>query len=120
MKSPQNFERLVLGCMDRYDSNQVVLLQHFSRSTRSSYFCTAQPSKFEQKIVKTFAGIKKNEISFSSRFSMNFAIVLRNFDEFLPEFHINFQEMIKCLGMLTKSATKVRKMPEISGNFPNL
>ena len=42
MKSPSNFERLVLGCMDSYDSDQILILQHFSRSTRFSYFCTAQ------------------------------------------------------------------------------
>ena len=40
MKSPSNFERLVLGCMDSYDSNQVVILQHFSRSTRFAILCT--------------------------------------------------------------------------------
>ena len=54
-----NFEGLVLGCMDSYDSNQILILQHFSRSTRFSYFCTAQISKFQQKIVKIFGGMKK-------------------------------------------------------------
>ena len=32
MKSPSNFERLVLGCTDSYDSNHILMLQHFSRS----------------------------------------------------------------------------------------
>ena len=58
MKSPSNFEGLVLGCMDSYDSNQIVILQHFSRSTRFSYFCTAQISKFQRKPVQIFAGMK--------------------------------------------------------------
>jgi hypothetical protein len=35
---------------------------------------------------------------------MNFAIFLRNFDEILPEFHRNVQEMTNCLEILRKSA----------------
>ncbi len=74
MKSPSNFERLVLGCMDSYDSNQnyqIVILQHFSRSTRFSYFCTAQISKFLRKTVQIFAGMK-----------MKFHLSSAFFDEF--------------------------------------
>ena len=37
-----NFGRLVLGCMDSYDSDQRLILQGFSRSTRFAFFCTAQ------------------------------------------------------------------------------
>ncbi len=40
MKSPSNFERLVLGSIDSYDSDQIVILQHFSRSTIFAFFCT--------------------------------------------------------------------------------
>ena len=29
-----HFIGVVLGCMDSYDSNQILILQHFSRSTR--------------------------------------------------------------------------------------
>ena len=86
----------VLGCMDSYDSNQILILQHLSRSTRLSYFCTAQISKIQQKIVKIFGGMK-NFISFHSRFSMDFAICWRKIDKNLPEFHRNDQEMTKCL-----------------------
>ena len=46
---------------------------------------------------------------------MNFAIFRRKFDEFFPDFHRNVQEMTKCLEILRKSATKIRKMLEISG-----
>ena len=48
-KSPQNFERLVLICMDSYDSEKGRILQHFSRSTRFAFLCTAQISNFQQK-----------------------------------------------------------------------
>ena len=58
MKSPSNFEGLVLGCMDSYDSNQILILQGFSRSTRFSYFCTAQISKFQRKTFQIVAGMK--------------------------------------------------------------
>ena len=43
-----NFRGLVLGCMDSYDSNQILILQGFSRSTRFAILCTAQISKFQQ------------------------------------------------------------------------
>ena len=52
---------------------------------------------------------------FFSRFSMNFAIFRRNFSENLPEFHRNCQETTKCIEILRKSATNIRKMLEISG-----
>jgi hypothetical protein len=103
--------------MDSYDSNQIVILQHFSRSTRFSYFCTAQISKFQQKKRPNFAGMKIKFLSFL-RFSIKFAIFLRNFDENFPEFHRNVQEVTKCLEILRKSARKIRKMLEIS-NFRN-
>jgi hypothetical protein len=47
---------------------------------------------------------------------MKFAIFRRKFDEILPEFHRNVQEMTNCLDILRKSAKKIRKMLEISGN----
>jgi hypothetical protein len=49
----------------------------------------------------------ENEISFfHSRFSMKFAIFRRKFDEILPEFHRNGQEITKCLEILRKTAKK--------------
>ena len=44
-ESPQIFERLgglVLGCINISGSDSRRILQHFSRSTRSTYLCTAQ------------------------------------------------------------------------------
>ena len=35
------FRRLVLGCMDSYDSESRLIFEHFSKSTRSPFFCTA-------------------------------------------------------------------------------
>ena len=66
MKSPSNFERLVLGCIDSSYSDQKLILLDFSRSTRFAFLCTAQISKFQQKTVQVFAGMKmKFHFSFS-------------------------------------------------------
>ena len=65
---------LVLGCIDSYDSNQIVILQGFSRSTRFAILCTAQISKFQQKFVKLF-----------SKFCLNFCKIA-SFQHFFIEF----------------------------------
>jgi hypothetical protein len=123
MKSPSNFERLVLGCIDSYDSDQRLILLHFSRSTRFAFLCTAQISKFQQKKnVQIFAGMKMKirNFIFHSRFSMKFAIFRRNFDEILPDFHVNVQEMTNCLEILRKVREKFGKcykFPEFVRNF---
>ena len=52
MKSPSNFERLVLGCIDSYDSESRRIFQDFSRSTRFTFLCTAQTSKFQENFFK--------------------------------------------------------------------
>ena len=48
---------------------------------------------------------------------MNLRFFGNKFDEILPEFQRNGQEMTKCLDnlILRKCARKIRKMPEISG-----
>ena len=51
---------------------------------------------------------------------MNFAVFLRNFDEILPEFERNVQEMTKCLEILRRSVRKFWKMLEISRISLNL
>ena len=53
-KSPQHFGRLVLVCIDSYDSEKRRILQYFSRSTRFAVLCTAQISKFQQKLREHF------------------------------------------------------------------
>ena len=56
-----NFERLVLGCIDCYDSEKRCIFQDFSRSTRFLCLRTAKTSKFQFKIVKLFW---RNEMKF--------------------------------------------------------
>ena len=62
---------LVLGCIDTSDSKSRRILQHSSRSTRFSYFCTTQISKFQQKNVQFF-----------DRMKMKFHFSIAFFDEF--------------------------------------
>ena len=41
-----NSKLSVLGCIDADFGNQIVILQHFSRSARFKHFCTARDFKF--------------------------------------------------------------------------
>ena len=91
MLASVDFGGLVLGSIKGDFCVQILIFSGFSRSTRFSCFCTAQISKIQRKTVQIFAGFFK----LFSRFSMKFAIFLRNFDEILPEFHRNVEEMTK-------------------------
>ena len=44
----------VLFCIDSYDNESGRILQHFSRSTRFAFLCTAQISNFQQKLREFF------------------------------------------------------------------
>ena len=69
-----NLERLVLRCIDSYDSESRLILKHFSRTTRSTILCTAQISKIQGKVVRFF---RKNET-----FIFIFIFISAKFDEF--------------------------------------
>ena len=98
MNFQSNFERLVLFCIEASDSESRRNRQHFSRSTRLTFFCTAPISKFQLKIVSFFCENEHYSIHFSFKFS-NFlwknAIFRWNFNEILPEFREIVQKMIK-------------------------
>jgi hypothetical protein len=55
----RNFGRLVLGCIDSYDSNQILILQRFSRSTKLSSWFFENVAKFCKKSQK-FAKFLRN------------------------------------------------------------
>ena len=92
----QNFERLVLGCIDADLYNQILNLQHFPRSTRFANLCTAPNSKFQQKIVHTFCKLKywnvRNYMKIIQNFQY-FETFYGHFDELLSEFRDKFQKM---------------------------
>ena len=61
-RSASNSRRLVLGCIDSYDSEQRRIFLHFSRSTRFASFCTILISEILQicvKILLIFAEISQ-------------------------------------------------------------
>merc|ERR1711965_482226 len=83
-KSPQYFERLVLVCIDSYDSEKRRILQHFSRSTRFAFLCTAQISKFQQKLRENFLHLFRK-----------FSRIFQNFVIFCPEFHETLRKFMR-------------------------
>ena len=120
MKSPSNFERLVLGCIDSYDSDQRLILLHFSRSTRFAFLCTAQISKFQQKIVQILPEWKKTTTKF--QFLRVFRWNYQKFAIFSPKIWWKFTVFSqKCSGndkyleILRKSDRNIRKILEIFG-----
>ena len=109
--------------MDSYDSESRRIFQHFSRSTRSAYLCTAPISKIQLKFVKLFAKLNI-EYSISCIFSLNFAILKPNFYKILSEFRQNFQKMVKSVERVMRFCKKLTKFPEnyskISGISENI
>ena len=88
-----NFERLVLGFVKADFCNQILILQHFSRSTRSAILCTAPNSKLQQKIVHNFYRLKI-ELNWILQFVwLIFAILRGNCNENLSEFRKKFEKM---------------------------
>ena len=75
--------------MDSYDSNQIVILQGFSRSTRFAILCTAQISKFQQKFVKRFSNVCWNfcKIASFQHFFIEFC-TKKNFQKHRPLYRI--------------------------------
>ena len=115
MRSPSNFKGLVLRCMDSYDSDQIVILQHFSRSTRFSYFCTAQISKFQQKKTSKFLPEWKWNFFFLRVFRWN----LRFFCDMLVKFCRNFTEMFRKWQNVSRFWEKVSEKIGNAQNFRN-
>ena len=72
-----NFRQLVLGCMDSYDSEQWLILQGFSRSTRFAFLCTALIAEIQQIFVKFFGDFAEN-IAKNLQKSENFSEILQN------------------------------------------
>ena len=107
-----NLERLVLSCIDADFCNQIVIFQHFSRSTKFTYFCTAQNSKIQQKTRHNFGKIELNWIIIHSNilnFCIKIAISLLNLDEKIR----NFADVLKNIQI----RWKCRKKCKILRNF---
>ena len=79
-----NFGRLVLGCIDSYDSESRRIFSDFSRSTRFSPLRTALNPKFQQKTCQFFHNFAEISQNFP-KFRSNFAKFQRNFAGISPK-----------------------------------
>ena len=102
LNHPQNFEGLLLGCMNSYDSESRRIFQDFARSKR--ILCTAPITKFQQKFVQNFAKLNIEIFNIFALVQFHFAIFLLNFNEILSEFRDKFQKMMKIVEILSKNA----------------
>ena len=64
-----NFRGLVLFCIDADFCVQILILQHFSRSTRFAILCTAPSSKSQQKFDQLFQIFQQNYQTLEGSFS---------------------------------------------------
>ena len=85
----RNFQQVVLGCIDISDSESGRIVQHFSRSKRFAFFCTAANSKVQQNIV-TSVGYFYMYCKFRKLFCeivIDFIVFRTDADETVSEFH---------------------------------
>ena len=113
--SLSNFTRLVLGCIKTKFCKKICVWQHFSRSTRFAYFCTAAISKFSQKI-----GLKNQH--FLWKFSQNFANVAKfakfaKFQKIQLDNLVDFEKCCRTHIYLQKSVPIQPKTSEILPKF---
>ena len=74
---PPIFERLDLGCIDADCCRCIFVGGLLARSTRFTYFCTAQIYKFQLKIANIFSGLNIEFLMFFCFFShqiLNFSV----------------------------------------------
>ena len=107
-----NFERLVLFCIEANLCNQILILQHFSRSTRFSYFCTIPSSKIQLNFVKHFRNFA---VSFSKVHSF-FAISVQNSPIFMKILR-NFQQIVQIRSKYARFSNFLMFRSEYSRNF---
>ena len=115
--SPQIFGRLVLSCMDSYDSESRRIFSDFSRSTIFMYLCTAQILKFPQKKSFNIFALFLIFVMNSAFFPAIFAIFLLKFDEILSDFREKLQNIAnvgEIARKFAKSCKKFWKNPDIS------
>ena len=87
----ETLEGSFFGCMDSYDSDQRLILQGFSISTRLAFLCTAQISKFQFKIHPFFFAIFSNFFEIFTDVQR----ILPFFNSILMKFDRNFTNMVR-------------------------
>ena len=82
--------RLVLGCINADFGHQIVILPHFSRSTRFAHFCTARNSNFWRNF--------QNYLNFVPEICQHFRKFLKILINFLKK--IEFRAVQKCANLV--------------------
>ena len=116
LNHPPNFERLVIDVIEANLCNQILILQHFSRSTRLAFLCTAPISKIQSKIAANFAKLNIENSIGTSQFSQENCY-------FSPKSRWNFvgiSRMCSKISKLTEDCRKFAKFWEILVKLPQL
>jgi len=111
-----NLERLVLGCIDADFCNQILILLHFSRSTRLAFLCTAPISKIQSKFVTNFAKLNIEYSIGTAQFSQENCY-------FSPKLRWNFVGISRTCSRISKLIEECRKFAnfwKILVKFPQL
>ena len=80
IESPPNFERLVLGCVEANFCNWILVRKLLTRSTRFTYFCTAQTSIVQQNASSCFAISKMKFWKFFVHHVLSFLCLMLNIE----------------------------------------
>ena len=116
LNHPPNLERLVIDVIEANLCNQILILLHFSRSTRLAFLCTAPISKIQSKIAANFAKLNIENSIGTSQF-------LQENCYFSPKSRWNFvgiSRMCSKISKLTEECRKFAKFWEILVKIPQL
>ena len=100
----------VLGCIDADFCVQILILLHFSRSTRLAFLRTAPISKIQSKIVSNFAKLNIENSIGTSQFSQENCY-------FSPKLRWNFVGISRTCSKISKLSKDCRKFGKILRNF---
>ena len=106
----------VLSCTDADFCIQILIFQHFSRSTRLAFLCTAPISKIQSKIVTNFAKL-------NIEYSIETSQFCRENCYFSPKSRWNFVGISRTcskISKLTEDCRKLAKFWEILVKIPEL
>ena len=102
-----NFRGLVLGCIDTSDSESRRIIQHFSRSTRFVFLCTATKSEVYEMFVNIFAKSK-----YLAENSQNRNQNQRFFIPKFMKFHLNFAKFSHNFSKVLQLVARIFKIHE--------
>ena len=73
------FPELVLGCINADLSHEIIIFNHFSKSTRSAHFCITRNSKFWGKIFKIYQKFQTVFKQFSNILNVKISFKITNY-----------------------------------------